>query len=152
MNKRYIVKLTPEERETLLGLIHAGKTSARRLKRARILLKVDQGDGGPAWTDERVAEALEIGTMAVRNTRRRFVEMGLEAINRKKQARPSRLRKLDGEAEARLIAVACGEAPEGRARWTLHLLADELVRLDVVDSISHDTIWRTLKKTNFNLT
>ncbi len=117
------------------------------------MLKVDEGEFGPGWTDEAVAEALDVGTTMVRNVRQRFVEDGFEAaIDRKRQRSPSRLRKLDGEAEARLLAIACGEPPAGRARWTLHLLAEELVTLQVVDTVSHDTVWRTLKKTNFVLT
>lgn len=148
MNKRYVVRLSEEEHSTLLGLVRAGKAATRKLTRARILLKVDQGGAGPGWTDERTAEALEVGTTAVRNARQRFVEEGLEAaINRKKQKHPSRLRKLDGEAEARLIALACSKAPLGRRRWSMRLLADELVALEIVESITHDTVWRTLKKT-----
>ena len=153
MHKEYVVRLNAEERATLEGLVRAGKAGARKLTRARTLLKVDQGESGPAWTDEGIADALDIGTTTVRNARQRFVEEGLEAaINRKRQRRPSRLRKLDGEAEARLLALACGDPPAGRARWTLHLLARELVALQVVDTVSHDTVWRTLRKTNFALT
>jgi len=147
MNKRYLVRLTEEERSTLLGLVKTGKAAARKLTRARILLKVDEGKAGPSWTDEQVADALDAGTTTVRTVRQRYVEEGLEAaINRKKQRRPSRMRKLDGAAEARLLALACGTPPEGRARWTMHLLADHLVALNVVESVSHDTVWRTLKK------
>jgi transposase len=151
MNKRYVVRLTEEERSKLLGLVGAGKAAARKLRRARILLKVDED--GPGWTDEQVAEALDVGTTTVQNARQRFVEEGLEAaINRKKQTRPSRMRKLDGEAEARLLALACSKPPEGRKRWTMHLLADQLVALEVVESVSHDTIWRALKKTRSSRT
>jgi len=147
MHKKYVVRLNAEERATLEGLVRAGKAAARKLTRARTLLKVDQGESGPAWTDEGIADALDIGTTTVRNARQRFVEEGLEAaINRKRQRRPSRLRKLDGEAEARLLALACGDPPAGRARWTLHLLARELVALQVVDTVSHDTVWRTLPR------
>ena len=153
MHKKYVVRLTEEERATLRGLVRAGKAAARKLTRARILLKVDQGETGPAWTDEGVAAALDVGTTTIRIVRQRFGEEGLEtAINRKKQVRPSRLRKLDGEAEARLLALACSDPPAGRARWTLHLLAEELVALQVVDTVSHDTVWRTLKRTKFALT
>lgn len=147
MNKRYVVRLEAEERSRLLGLVRAGKVAARKLTRARILLKVDEGKEGSGWTDEQVAAALDVSTTTVRNARQRFVEEGLDAtINRKKQKVPSRLRRLDGEAEARLLALACGEAPEGRAKWSVRLLADQLVALEVVESISHDTVWRTLKK------
>ena len=153
MHKKYVVRLTEEERSTLMGLVGAGKAAARKLTRARVLLKVDEGGFGPGWTDEAVAEALDVGTTRVRNVRQRFVEVGFgAAINRKKQRQPSRLRKLDGAAEARLLAIACSDPPTGRARWTLHLLAEERVALEVVETVSHDTVWSTLKKTSFALT
>jgi len=146
--KRYLVTLTPEEREQLAGLLSAGKRSALTLARARILLKADQADGGPAWPDERIAEALDCGVRTVERIRQRFVERGLEeALGRKKQDRPSRERKLDGRAEARLIALACSQPPDGRAAWTLQLLADKLVELRVVDSVCDETVRRVLKKT-----
>ena len=146
--KKYLVTLTPEEREQLAGLLSAGKRSALTLARARILLKADQADGGPAWPDERIAEALDCGVRTVERVRQRFVERGLEeALGRKKQDRPSRERKLDGRAEARLIALACSEPPDGRAAWTLQLLADKLVELRVVDSVCDETVRRALKKT-----
>ena len=147
--KKYLVTLTPEEREQLAGLLSAGKRSALTLARARILLKADQADGGPAWPDERIAEALDCGVRTVERVRQRFVERGLEeALGRKKQDRPSRERKLDGRAEARLIALACSQPPDGRAAWTLQLLADKLVELKVVDSVCDETVRRVLKKTN----
>ena len=146
--KKYLVTLTPEEREQLAGLLSAGKRSALTLARARILLKADQADGGPAWPDERIAEALDCGVRTVERIRQRFVERGLEeALGRKKQDRPSRERKLDGRAEARLIALACSQPPDGRAAWTLQLLADKLVELRVVDSVCDETVRRALKKT-----
>ena len=146
--KKYLVTLTPEEREQLAGLLSAGKRSALTLARARILLKADQADGGPAWPDERIAEALDCGVRTVERVRQRFVERGLEeALGRKKQDRPSRERKLDGRAEARLIALACSQPPDGRAAWTLQLLADKLVELRVVDSVCDETVRRALKKT-----
>jgi len=146
--KKYLVTLTPEEREQLAGLLSAGKRSALTLARARILLKADQADGGPAWPDERIAEALDCGVRTVERIRQRFVERGLEeALGRKKQDRPSRERKLDGRAEARLIALACSQPPDGRAAWTLQLLADKLVELRVVDSVCDETVRRVLKKT-----
>jgi len=146
--KKYLVTLTPEEREQLAGLLSAGKRSALTLARARILLKADQADGGPAWPDERIAEALDCGVRTVERVRQRFVERGLEeALGRKKQDRPSRERKLDGRAEARLIALACSQPPDGRAAWTLQLLADKLVELRVVDSVCDETVRRVLKKT-----
>jgi transposase len=146
--KKYLVTLTPEERERLAGLLSAGRRSALTLARARILLKADQADGGPAWPDDRIAEALDCGVRTVERVRQRFVERGLEeALGRKPQDRPSRERKLDGRAEARLIALACAEPPDGRAAWTLQLLADKLVELRVVDSVCDETVRRTLKKT-----
>ena len=147
-HKRYVVTLTADEREHLAGLLSAGKRSALTLARARILLKADQADGGPAWPDERIAEALDCGVRTVERVRQRFVERGLEsALGRKPQDRPSRERKLDGRAEARLIALACSEPPDGRAAWTLQLLADKLVELRIVDSVCDETVRRVLKKT-----
>jgi transposase len=145
--KKYKVTLDPDERRSLLGLIAAGKASALKLARARILLKADAGTQGPAWTDARIAEAVEVDPTTVERVRQRFVEEGLEAaLVRKKQACPSRERKLDGAAEARLVALACSDPPQGRAAWTLQLLADRLVELRVVDSISDETVRQVLKK------
>ena len=147
--KKYIVTLTDEERQELQGLIAAGRGAASKLAHARILLKADAADGGPAWPDEQIAEALEVSVRTVERLRERFVERGLEAaLVRKKQDRPSRERKLDGRAEARLIAPACSPAPEGRTDWTMQLLADQLVELRVVGTISDETVRRVLKKTN----
>ena len=147
MNKRYVVRLSPSERVQLEDVISKGKALARKIIHAQILLKVDAD--GPRWTDERAAEAFGVHTSSVRFVRERFVLEGLEsALNRKKQAQPSRERKLDGAAEARLLAVACSQAPEGRVRWTLRLLANRMVELQVVDSLSHETVRQTLKKTS----
>ena len=149
--KKYLVTLTADEREYLAGLLSAGKRSALTLARVRILLKADQADGGPAWEDARIAEALDCGVRTVERVRQRFVERGVEeALGRKPQQRPSRERKLDGRAEARLIALACSEPPDGRAGWTLQLLADRLVELKIVDSVCDETVRRTLKKTRSN--
>ena len=146
--KRYLVTLTPEERQRLADLLSAGKRSALTLTRARILLKADQAPGGPAWEGAEIAQALDCGLRTVERVRQRFVERGLEAaLGRKPQDRPSRERKLDGRAEARLIALACSEPPDGRAAWTLQLLADKLVELRVVDSVCDETVRRVLKKT-----
>ena len=146
--KKYLVTLTAEERDRLTALVSAGKRSALTLSRARLLLKADQADGGPAWDDARIADALDCGLRTVERIRRRFVEQGLEpALGRKPQDRPSRPRKLDGAAEARLIALACSAPPEGRKEWTMRLLADQLVELDVVDGVSDETVRRVLKKT-----
>jgi transposase len=147
--KKYLVQLTAEERRTLRQLTAAGKTSALKLTRARILLKADQADGGPAWPDERIAQALDVGLSTIARVRQRFVEHSLDAaLSRKPQERPSRPRKLDGKAEARLIAVACSAPPDGRKEWTMRLLADRLVELEVVDAVSDETVRRVLKKTN----
>jgi len=146
--KRYIVTLTAEDRQGLHDLIDAGKAAAKKLAHARILLKADAADGGPAWPDHRIAEAIEVSTATIERVRQRFVEQGLDAaLVRKPQARPSRLPTLDGRAEARLIALACSAPPEGRAAWTMQLLADKLVELEVVDSISDETVRKVLKKT-----
>ena len=149
--KKYIIRLTQAEREWLRDLVKKGKAAAYRIKHANILLKADAD--GPAWIGKRIAEAFGCHVRTVENVRRRCVLQGLEAaLERKEQARPRRERKLDGEGEARLIALACSESPEGRDRWTLELLADQLVRLEVVDSICAQTVRRTLKETNSNPT
>lgn len=147
MAKRYVVRLTGEERERLERMVSAGKAAARKLAHARVLLKADAD--GPAWTDVGIAEALEMGVRTVESIRKRFVEEGLEAaLNRRKQSRPSVARKLDGAAEARLVAVACSAPPEGRKRWTLRLLADRLVELEIVEAVSHETVRQAMKKTS----
>jgi transposase len=147
--KKYLVTLTPEERDQLTRLTRAGKASARTLTRARILLKADQADGGPAWEDARIAEALDCGLRTVERVRRRFVEHGLDAaLTHKGQQTPRRQRVLDGAAEARLLALACSQPPDGRAGWTLRLLADRLVELQVVEAVSRETVRRALKKTS----
>lgn len=152
MKKVFIVRLTDEERSELLALIRKGKASALTLTRAGILLKADQGEKGESWTDAEIADALGVAPKTVFNVRRRWVEEGLTAaLNRKKQECPSRTRKLDGEAEAKLVATCCTPAPEGRARWTLRLLADKLVELGTVESISPETVRGTLKKMSLNL-
>lgn len=151
MAKRYIVALTSEERRELHALVRKGKTQAYRIRHANILLAVDAK--GLDWTDEQTAEAFHCHTNTVSNVRQRFVERGLEAaLGRQRQQRPSRERLLDGDKEARLIAIACSAPPEGRAKWTLKLLADQLVALDVVESISEQTVRRTLKKTRSSRT
>ena len=148
MKKKYLVTLTADEREQLNAMITAGTASAKKLAHARVLLKADQGENGPAWVDEVIAEAGEVSTDTVARIRQRFVEQGLEAaLVRKKQDRPSRERVLDGSAEARLLAVACSDPPDGRAAWTLTMLADKLVELEVVESVSRESVRRVLKKT-----
>ncbi len=151
--KKYLVTLTPAERERLTGLVSAGKRSALTITRARILLKADQAEGGPAWDDARIAEALDCGPRTVERVRQRFVERGLEqALGRKPQDHPSRERKFDGAAEARLIALACSAPPQGRQCWTMQLLADKLVELEVFESVSDETVRRVLKKTPLSRT
>ena len=147
--KKYQVTLTAEERQQLQALIATGKAAAKKLAHARILLKADASEGGPAWDDQRIADAAEVSTDTVSRVRQRFVEHGLEAaLSRKKQDRPSRERKLDGRAEARLIALACSTPPDGRKVWTMRLLADRLVELEVVDTVSDETVRRVLKNTS----
>ncbi len=145
MNKRYIVRLTDEERGELQKLVSTGKAPAYKIKHANILLAVDAD--GPNWTDERTAKAFSCHVNTVANVRQRFVEQGLEAaLNRKKRERAPRL--VDGEVEARIIALRCSPPPPGHARWTLRLLAEKAVELEIVPSISHETVRQVLKKTN----
>ena len=145
---KYRVTLDAEERQLLHGLIAEGKAAAKKLAHARILLKV-AAEGGPAWPDGRIVEAVEVSVATVERIRRRFVERGPEAaLARKPQGRPSRPRALDGRAEARLIALACSAPPESRKGWTMRMLADRLVELEVVPSVSDETVRRALKKTN----
>jgi len=152
MKKVFVVRLAEAERTELDALVRKGKASALTIARARILLKADQGKDGEAQADAQVAEALSIAAKTVFNVRRRWVEEGLEAaLRRKKQDCPSRSRKLDGKAEAKLVAACCGPVPKGRARWTLRLLASKLVELEVVDSISPETVRSTLKKMQLSL-
>ena len=147
--KKYIVTLTADERQELSELIATGKAAAAKLAHARILLKADAAEGGPAWPDHRIAEAVEVSIATIERVRQRFVEQGLEAaLVRKPQARPSRERTFDGRAEAKLIALACSQPPVGRKAWTMRLLADKLVELEVVPSVSDEKVRRSLKKTS----
>jgi len=147
MTKRYIVNLTRAEREGLEQMVARERVSGLKRQRASALLKADDGE-----TDEEIAEELGMARATVERVRRRCCERGVEAcLERKPQENPSRPRKLDGEAEARLVLIACSEAPEGRSRWTLSLLADRLVELNVFESVSKSTIQRGLKKTNSSL-
>jgi transposase len=147
---KYIVRLTADERQQLQTWVHEGRGAKSVRQRARVLLKADQAEGAPGWPDERVAEFAEVSLSTVHRVRERFVEEGFEAALQRKPSPQRQFRKLDGAGEAKLIATACSRAPEGRSRWTLHLLADKLVELQVVDEISHDCVRTTLKKTNFN--
>jgi transposase len=142
--KKYIVKLAKEERADLSKLIAQGEASARKLTHARILLKADSSEDGPDWTDEAISEALEVGTATVERVRQRLVEEGMAAALNRHRPHTPRLRKLDGEQEAHLIALACSQPEEGQERWTLQLLADKLVHLQVVESISRETVRQVL--------
>jgi len=144
---KYVVRLTMEERRTLESLVAEGRAAADRLLRARMLLKADVGQGGPGWSDEKIAEAFEVGLSTIHRLRQRLVEDGFEAALVRKPRSRHRAPKLDGEKEARLVALACSAPPEGRARWTLQLLADKLVELEVVESISDEAVRQRLKKT-----
>jgi transposase len=147
MNKKYIVRLTSEEREHLQEFVSKGKRAAYKIRHANILLKADAD--GPGWADEAIAEAFSVHEHIVRNVGQRFVEQGLKAaLERKKQSAPSRKPILDGEKQARLLAMACSQPREGHARWTLQLLAQEMVRLEIVESISYKTVRRALRKTS----
>jgi transposase len=149
MNKKYPVILTQTEREHLKSLIAAGTAPARKLTHARILLKADQSPEGPGWVDEQVADAVEVSQPTVSRVRKQYFQEGLRAaLNRRPPNREYR-RKLDGEEEAWLVALACSEPPEGQARWSLRLLADKLVEFEIVEEeTSYQTVRRTLKKTN----
>jgi transposase len=157
MTKRYRVTLTPAERQQLEQLVERGRlkkglVAARTLTHARILLKADAGETGPAWTDAAICAALEVGLSTVARVRQRFVEEGLEAaLQRRPQVRPSRPRKLDGVQEAYLLALACSPPPAGQARWTLRLLADQYVQLQYVDYVCHETVRQVLKKVTSSL-
>lgn len=151
MPKRYIVRLSEEERRQLKDLVSTGQAAAYKIKHANILLSVDVNGWG--WTDEEAAKAFSCHLHTVANVRQRLVEKGLEAaLKRQPSSNPPRERICDGEAEAKLIALRCGEPPEGRARWTLRLLADKVVELEIVPRISHETVRQVLKKTNSSLT
>ena len=149
--QKYVVRLNAEERETLQALLHKGRHPASQTLKARILLKADVSDGGEAWDDERIVEAFETSPSTVYRTRQRLVEEGFEAVLRRKpRERPLIPRIFDGEAEARLIRLACSAPPEGRAGWTLRLLEQKVVEPGIVARASDNTIQRTLKKTLSN--
>jgi poly-gamma-glutamate capsule biosynthesis protein CapA/YwtB (metallophosphatase superfamily) len=146
--KKYIVKLSDDERQRLDGLIQKGKAPARQLLKARILLKADAAEGGEAWSDGRIAEALDTSIDTVARTRQHLVEGGIDAaLTRQHSANSARKRIFDGVAEAKLIALACSPPPKGCKRWTLTLLETAVVELNIVDRASDNTIGRTLKKT-----
>ena len=146
MIKKYIVRLTDEERETLAGVVKKLSGSSQKVRRAQILLKADAD--GPCWPDSKIAEAFNCRRQTVENLRKRLVTEGFDtALNGKKRTTPPREKILDGEQEAKVIALRLGPAPEGFANWSLRLLADKVVELEIAESISHETVRQTLKKT-----
>jgi transposase len=147
---KYVVRLNSEEREQLLTLVNTGRAAAAKLLHARILLKADVDAGERRWTDAEIADALDTSASTVHRVRQAFVEWGLEIALARKRPTGRQYRKLDGGQEAQLIAVACSPPPEGSARWTLKLLADKLVALDIVETISPECVRTTLKKTRLN--
>lgn len=148
--KKYKVSLTADERQELGALVSKGKAAARTITRARILLLADESEAGASWSDDRIVEALGIGRRTVERIREKCVESGLEvALNHKRTPRPAS-KRLDGEAEARLVQLACSETPDGREHWTMQMLADKLIELAIVETISDETVRTTLKKTNLN--
>ena len=147
--EKHVVELTSEEQKELAQLVSKGKAAARKITHARILLQANESKGGPAWKDKQISQAFGVHTNTIHGIRRRFVEHGLQAaLERKKQDHPSRKRIVDGDVEAHLIALRCGDPPEGRNQWTLRLLADKLMELEIVPSICHETVRKTLKKTS----
>jgi transposase len=151
MKKKYIVTLTQEERGMLQALVSRGKAAARKLVHARILLKADSGEGGPGWSDDQIAEGLDLGRATAERVRKEFVEEGLKVALERRKPRRRYDRALDGDGEAHLIALSCQKPPEGRSRWTLRLLADRMVALEYVQAVSYETVHRVLKKTNLSL-
>lgn len=148
MVKKYIVRLDSEERGQLEQLVKVGKAAAYKRQHAQILLKADIGPEGPGWGDDKISEAFDVSTRTVERVRQRLVEGGLEtALSRAKQER-YRTPRLDGDGEAHLTTLACSQPPEGQVRWTLRLLADKLVELEVVETISYETVRQALKKTS----
>jgi transposase len=150
MNKKYIVKLTDDERQQLQTLVNRGKTAARKIKRAWILLQADAGSAGPGWRDEEIQQAYAVGLVTIYRVRHAFVEEGLDAALARQPKSRHRPRKLDGEQEAHLIALACSKPPAGRCRWTLRLLADKMVELQYTDRVCPETVRQTLKKKKTN--
>lgn len=146
LSQKVVIRLTADQRAILEALVRTGTHAAATRRRAQILLKAD-ADGPDAWSDERIADALDIARMTVMRVRHQFVDEGLDATLHRKKPTGRQYRKLDGEQEAVLVALACSLAPKGQARWTMKLLAERLVEMEVVDSIDPATVWRTLKKT-----
>lgn len=151
MKKRYLVTLTTDERSELQAMVSAGKAAARKLTRGRILLLADESEGGVGKSDPEIVDALGCGRATVERVRKQFVEEGVAATLVRQPTMRTYENRLDGKAEAYLVAIACGSPPEGRARWTLRLLADRMVALGHVESVSHETVRMTLKKTSSSL-
>lgn len=150
MSAKYRVTLTADERTTLTQLIHTGTAPARSRTHAQILLKADAGPCGPAWADAEIQTALDVGAQTIHRVRQQFVEQGLPAALKRRRPPGWRTRRLDGEAEAHLLALACSSPPTGRNHWALRLLADQLVTLGIVESVSYETVRTVLKKTKSN--
>jgi transposase len=147
LTDKYVVRLTAADRRELERMARSGRHPARTLVHARILLKADAAKGSPGWDDAAIAEALDCGTRTVARVRKKYAEGGLGSALHRKRPTGRQYRKLDGTQEARLVAIACSAPPAGKARWTLKMLADQLVELEVVDAVSDETVRRTLKKT-----
>ena len=150
MSRKYVLKLTRDERVWLEGIVRAGKSAAWKIQHAHALLKMDQGEDGPGWDDERIAEAFGMTTRSLEHWRKQAVEEGPQALLERHYPKRPHSRKLDGAGEAQLVKLACSHAPQERTGWTLNLLANKLVELRVVESISRETVRRTLKKTTSN--
>jgi transposase len=151
MYKKWIVRLPQTERASLSTLIGVGQAPARKLTHARILLKADQGAGGPNWRDEDIMKALDVSRPTVERVRKRYVEEGLDAALTHRRHKTGHPNRLDGQQEAQLVALACSKPPAGRDSWTLRLLATKMVELQYVDTVSYETVRRTLKKTDSSL-
>lgn len=150
MEKRYRVTLTEQERLDLMKLVSSGRSAAKKLRRARLLLLANESEGGAAKSDPEIVDALGCGRATVERVRKQFVEEGLEHALQPPPRRRNYERRLDGKAEAQLVALTCGAPPEGRARWTLRLLSDRMVALEYVEEVSYETVRRTLKKMNLS--
>ncbi len=149
--KKYIIKLSREEQDTLKKIITSGRGPARMFTRARILIKADQGDHGPSWSDEQISDALDVTVQTIERVRKQFVEQGFDAVlSRRQYTQKVSRKKIDSNVETHLIALSCSEPPTGYVRWTLRLLADKIVELGYVENISHEAIRQTLKKTNLS--
>lgn len=147
--KKYVVELSQHERASLGNLIRSGKGPARMFTRARILFKADTSEGAPAWPDEKIAEALDVTVQTVERVRKQLVLEGFDAVlKRRAYMQKVSRKKVDGDVEAHLVALTCSEAPEGYSRWSLRLLADQMVELGYIESISHEAVRQTLKKTS----